>query len=110
MDRRLSTRSIQRVVNRASLRAGLDKSFATHALRHASVTAALDAGLDPRTVMRHSRHVRLDTLLLYDDRRTDSAAEVASAVAALAKAPTQKQRKSAKVVARSHLAAEVSRG
>ena len=92
MDRRLSTRSIQRVVNRASLRAGLDKSFATHALRHASVTAALDAGLDPRTVMRHSRHARLDTLLLYDDRRNDSAGEVASAVAALAKAPAKKPR------------------
>jgi hypothetical protein len=45
--------------------------------------------------MRHSRHARLDTLLLYDDRRNDSAGEVASAVAALAKAP-KKQRKSAK--------------
>jgi len=91
LDRRLTTRSIQRVVNRASARAGLDRSFATHALRHASVTAALDAGLDPRTVMRHSRHARLDTLLLYDDRRTDSAGEVASAVAALAVTPKKKR-------------------
>lgn len=80
----LSDRSIARVVNRASRRAGLDRSYAPHGLRHSALTAALDEGIDPRTVMRFSRHARLDTLLsFYDDARRDDSGQIAAQVAAL---------------------------
>jgi integrase/recombinase XerC len=80
----LSDRSIARVVNRASNRAGLDRTHAPHGLRHSALTAALDQGIDPRTVMRFSRHARLDTLLAhYDDARRDDGGAIAATVAGL---------------------------
>jgi integrase len=53
-----------------------------HGLRHASITAALDAtDGDVRKVIRHSRHVRLETFQLYDDRRHDDTNDVVTLVA-----------------------------
>jgi integrase/recombinase XerC len=80
----LSDRSIARVVNRASQRAGLDRDYAPHGLRHTALTAALDQGIDARTVLRFSRHSRIDTLLThYDDARRDDGGQIAAQVAAL---------------------------
>ena len=80
----LSDRSIARVVNRASQRAGLDRDYAPHGLRHTALTAALDQGIDARTVLRFSRHSRIDTLLShYDDARRDDGGQIAAQVAAL---------------------------
>jgi len=54
-----------------------------HMLRHSAITAALDATAgDVRRVQRYSRHRKLDTLLVYDDRRKDQAGDVARLVAA----------------------------
>jgi len=91
-DERLSDRSIARIVNRAGRRAGLDKRVAPHALRHAAITTALDEGHDPRSVMRFSRHRRLDTLMLYDDARHDTAGDIAGIVAGSAKGTAPKRR------------------
>jgi integrase/recombinase XerC len=53
-----------------------------HGLRHAAVTAALDAtGGDVRRVARFSRHKKVETLLIYDDRRRDAAGDIAQLVA-----------------------------
>jgi len=94
-DERLTDRSIARVVNRAGRRAGLDKRVAPHALRHAAITTALDEGHDPRSVMRFSRHRRLDTLMLYDDARHDTAGDIAGVVAGTAKGAAPRVRRKA---------------
>jgi len=49
-----------------------------HSLRHEGITRALDptAG-NVRLVQRFSRHSKIETLLLYDDRRKDEAGAVA---------------------------------
>jgi integrase/recombinase XerC len=94
-DERLTDRSIARIVNRAGRRAGLEKRVAPHGLRHAAITTALNEGHDPRSVMRFSRHRRLDTLMLYDDARHDTAGLIADIVAGSAKgaAPKAKVRR-----------------
>ncbi|UPJ55425.1 site-specific integrase [Bradyrhizobium sp. 192] len=65
----LSGRSIARIVKRAIKAAGLDEAaFSGHSMRAGFVTSALEAGEDPLKVKGHSRHVKLDTLAVYDRR------------------------------------------
>lgn len=48
-----------------------------HKLRHSAITAALDAtGGDVRRVQKLSRHAKVDTVMIYDDNRTDLQGEV----------------------------------
>lgn len=68
----LSGRSIARIVKRAIKAAGLDEAaFSGHSMRAGFVTSALDAGEDPLKIKGHSRHVKLDTLAIYDRREND---------------------------------------
>lgn len=58
--------------------------LAPHMLRHGAITAALDAtGGDVRRVQRLSRHAKLDTLMRYDDNRTDMQGEVSGELSQL---------------------------
>jgi integrase/recombinase XerC len=53
-----------------------------HQLRHAAITHALDAtNGDVRAVARFSGHRQLQTLVVYDDNRTDLAAEISRIIA-----------------------------
>lgn len=66
---RLSDRSIARIVKRAIAAAGIDESvFSGHSLRAGFVTSALDRKVDYFTIMRTTRHVKVDTLKEYDRR------------------------------------------
>jgi integrase/recombinase XerC len=47
-----------------------------HRIRHSSITHALDITGDVRKVQRLSRHVKLETLMIYDDNRQDIQGEV----------------------------------
>jgi integrase/recombinase XerC len=76
--KRLSGRSVARLVAAASLSDGGDgevnplvgKRMSPHKVRHSSITTFLDASNgDVRTAQRLSRHSRLDTLMIYDDNR-----------------------------------------
>lgn len=68
----LSDRSVARIVKRAIKAAGLDeKAFSGHSMRAGFITSALDAGEDPLKIKGHSRHVKLDTLAIYDRREND---------------------------------------
>nr|WP_247506035.1 site-specific integrase [Bradyrhizobium sp. 1] len=68
----LSGRSIARIVKRAIEAAGLDEAvFSGHSMRAGFITSALDAGEDPLKVKGVSRHVKLDTLAIYDRRESD---------------------------------------
>ena len=68
--KRLSGRSVARVVDWVATDAGVTKHMSPHRIRHSSITTFLDAsGGDVRTAQRLSRHSRLDTLMIYDDNR-----------------------------------------
>jgi hypothetical protein len=70
------------VVRALARHAGLDGVISPHRLRHAAITQALDGtGGDVRRVKRFSRHAKIDTLLAYDDNRTDQAGEVSALLA-----------------------------
>ncbi|MBR0855470.1 site-specific integrase [Bradyrhizobium liaoningense] len=65
----LSDRSVARIVKRAIKAAGLDETaFSGHSMRAGFVTEALDRKQDPLLVKKQSRHVKLDTLAIYDRR------------------------------------------
>jgi integrase/recombinase XerC len=79
-DGRLTGSALYQIVRRLGAAVGL-KTW-PHALRHSAITDALDlTGGDVRAVQRFSRHRDLRTLLIYDDRRTDVAGDVARKVA-----------------------------
>jgi len=60
--------------------AGIKGRVRPHGLRHAAITAALDRR-DVRDVAKFSRHKRLETLVLYDDRRKDVGGDIARELA-----------------------------
>ncbi len=77
---RLTGTSLYRIVRRLGEDAGVRAR--PHGLRHAAITEALDlTGGDVRAVQRFSRHRKLETLLRYDDNRTDMAGAIARRVA-----------------------------
>ena len=79
---RLTGRSVARIVGSLGMIAALPRPVRPHGLRHAAITAALDrTGGDVRKVQRFSRHVNIQTLIRYDDRRTDPSTDIARLVA-----------------------------
>jgi integrase/recombinase XerC len=69
-DKEISGQSITDIVKKYCNLAGITKPMSPHRLRHSSITAALEAtGGDVRKVQKLSRHRKLDTLMIYDDRR-----------------------------------------
>jgi integrase/recombinase XerC len=79
---RLTGRSVARMIGRLGADAELPRELHPHALRHQAITHALDkTGGNVRMVQRFSRHVNIQTLIKYDDRRTDPSADIARLVA-----------------------------
>jgi integrase/recombinase XerC len=82
--KRLSGRSVARVVDWVATDAGVTKHLSPHRIRHSSITTFLDAsGGDVRTAQRLSRHSRLDTLMIYDDNRKGLQAKASGVLANL---------------------------
>jgi integrase/recombinase XerC len=76
---RLSGTSVYHLVERVARTAGIHKQMSPHRIRHSAITAALDAtNGNVRKVQKLSRHKKLDTLILYDDNRTNMQGEVSS--------------------------------
>ena len=79
---RLTGESVRRLIVRQLGRdVDLSRPVRPHGLRHQGITQALDATRgDVRAVRKFSRHAKLETLIVYDDNRTDQAGSVASAI------------------------------
>ena len=62
---RLSTRGVRLLFRRWQLRAGIDRPFAFHHLRHTSITNIYRATRDVRIAQRFARHASLQTTTIY---------------------------------------------
>ena len=77
---RLDGESVNRMVQALARRAGVGRIVRAHGLRHSAITEALDSGFDVRDVKGFSRHSRIDTVLIYDDRRKDVGGDITRAL------------------------------
>lgn len=74
---RLTGDGIYKLVRRYCQKAGISKRMSPHRVRHSSITAALDATEgNVRKVQKLSRHKQIDTLMIYDDNRSNDQAEL----------------------------------
>lgn len=73
---RLSVRSIERLVKRHALKAGLDPNFHTHTIRHSFATHLLDGGADLRVVQDLMGHSSPATTQIYTYVSTEQARKV----------------------------------
>jgi integrase/recombinase XerC len=80
---RLTIHSVEMMIARRSRKAGLAREARPHGLRHAGITRLLDlTNGNVRAVAKASRHVKVETLLKYDDARADVAGELAELLGA----------------------------
>jgi integrase/recombinase XerC len=77
---RLTGDSVNRMVQTLATRAGLTRVIRAHGLRHQAITEALDGGWDVRDVKAFSRHGKIDTVMIYDDRRKDVGGDITRAI------------------------------
>lgn len=76
---RLTGSAIYQIVDQIARATEIPKQMSPHRIRHSAITAALDAtNGNVRKVQKLSRHKKLDTLMLYDDNRTNMQGEVSS--------------------------------
>ena len=74
---RLTGSGIYRTVDQLCKKAGISKKMSSHRIRHGSITAALDAtNGNLRKVQKLSRHKDINTVMIYDDNRTNYQGEV----------------------------------
>jgi len=73
---RLSARSVQRIVKKYALAAGLDPDFHTHSIRHSFATHMLDGGADLRVVQDLLGHASPATTQIYTHVSTEQARRV----------------------------------
>ena len=74
---RLTGSAIYQIVCTTARSVGIRKPMSPHRIRHSAITAALDStNGDVRKVQKFSRHKKLDTLMIYDDNRSNMQREI----------------------------------
>jgi integrase/recombinase XerC len=82
---RLTGESIHYITRTAGKAAGITKVLSPHRIRHSSITAALHhTGGDVARVQKLSRHKKVETLMIYNDRRENHQGEVTALLSAIA--------------------------
>ena len=82
---RLSGEAISYIVQAAAKGAGIEKKMSPHRMRHSSITAALEAtNGNVAKVQKLSRHAKVETLMAYEDRRTNQQKEVSDILSGIA--------------------------
>ena len=74
----ISTDTIQRIIKRASLRAGIAKHVTPHSLRHSFATHLLEAGESIRKIQELLGHANLSTTQIYTKVSTEELKKVSS--------------------------------
>jgi integrase/recombinase XerC len=75
--KRLSGNGIYTIVERLCVAAGISKKMSPHRIRHSAITAALDAtDGNIRKVQKLSRHKNINTVMTYDDNRSNHQEEM----------------------------------
>jgi integrase/recombinase XerC len=79
---RLTGEAIRQIVEQTCFAAGISKKMSPHRIRHGSITHALDkSGGNIRAVQRLSRHAKIETLMIYDDNRSNLQSELTELLA-----------------------------
>ena len=77
--KRLSGNAIYTMVNKLCAAAGIPKKMSPHRIRHSAITAALDAtDGNIRKVQKLSRHKNINTVMTYDDNRSNHQDEMSN--------------------------------
>ncbi len=82
---RLTGEAVAHLVRQTAKAAGISKAMSPHRMRHSAITAALEAtNGNVAAVQKLSRHAKVETVMVYEDKRTDQQKKVTDILSGIA--------------------------